>query len=114
MRCSEFVLVGFGCQHHEGRKIRLVLIIVLVILWLGNPVSEYGGERLWKNPSRDEYERHGIGIHGRSNYHQFLIASTYEYAFGNIQVAYFGITFSTFYLGSSRKSISSPKPLKST
>ncbi|MDW3191067.1 MAG: hypothetical protein R8G66_01845 [Cytophagales bacterium] len=51
---------------------------------------------------------------GESNYHEFLIASTNEYASGNIQVAYFGIAFTTFYLGSSRKSISSAKPLKST
>ena len=100
------------------RRLGFVLVVTMFILWLGNP-----SERQYLDSVANDFGKihHGLALNaiqlasmGESNYHEFLIASTYEYAFGNIQVAYFGIAFTTFYLGSTQKSISSPKPLKST
>lgn len=100
------------------RKLGFVLLMAMVILWLGNPP-----ERQYLESVANDFGKthHGMTLNakqlatmGESTYHEFLIASSYEYAFGNIQVAYFRIAFTTFYLGSSRKSTASPKPLKST
>ncbi len=99
------------------RKVAFALAFVLLALIFGNP-----GERRYLEQVSADFGKihHGISLSatqlasmGHSNYHNFLIASTYEYTFGNIKVSYAGIAFMTFYLGSSRKANPSSNPLKS-
>lgn len=59
-------------------------------------VSDYGSIHQGMDWTSLKLEQVGSG-----SYHSYLLFSFYNYRFGNIRVNYFGISFMTFYQGSS-------------
>ena len=81
----------------------IIISLIASIIILGSP-----SERQFLNRLRADYGMiHGNRMSveslkqiGSTKYQSYLLWSTYNYAYGKIEVSYFGIAFMTFYLGS--------------
>lgn len=83
---------------------KIITASIFALLILGNPSEkrfllalqkDYGSVHQGMNLGVEE-----LAQIGKSSYRSYIFWSSYEYAFGSIQVKYVGITFMTFYLGS--------------
>ena len=83
---------------------KIIVLSILTLLILGNPSEkrfllalqeDYGSVHQGMNLGVEELKQMGT-----SSYRSYIFWSSYEYAFGSIQVKYVGIVFTTFYLGS--------------
>ena len=83
--------------------LRILTLVVLAFLVLGNPsesqfqdrlVADYGFNHGGMSLSLEDLKKMGS-----SQYQSYLLFSKFHYSFGNIGVHYLGVGFMTFYLG---------------
>jgi len=100
----------------KKRAITISLFTLALILIIGNP-----SEDSFLNKLQQDYGQihQGVALSktdlqrmGKSSFNSYLFWSSYRYAFGNIEVRYFGVAFMTFYLGSSGQSVEEPETEK--